>query len=54
MYLSQVNRTPGVHLVGVSDLNPSNARQSLRRVGWTEEQFAAVSFEDADKTARLS
>lgn len=21
MYLSQVNRTPGVHLVGVSDLN---------------------------------
>jgi len=49
MYLSQVNRTPGVHLVGVSDLNPSNARQSLRRVGWNDTQFAAVSFEDAHK-----
>lgn len=50
MYLSQVNRTPGVHLVGVSDLNPSNARQSLRRVGWTDEQFTAVSFEAAHKS----
>ncbi|QWK80699.1 NAD(P)H-dependent oxidoreductase [Ochrobactrum sp. BTU1] len=49
MYLSQVNRTPGVHLVGVSDLNPANARQSLRRVGWNDAQFSAVSFEDAHK-----
>ena len=47
MYLSQVRRTPGVHLVGVADLSPPRARQSLRRVGWPAAQLAARSFEQA-------
>ena len=47
MYLSQVRRTPGVHLVGVADLSPPRARQSLRRVGWPAPQLAARSFEQA-------
>lgn len=50
MYLSQVHRTPGVHLVGVSDLKPENARESLRRVGWSEERLAANSFETAHRS----
>lgn len=50
MYLSQANRTPGVHLVGVSDLNPAGARESLRRVGWADEKFAATSFEEAHRS----
>ena len=26
MYLAQVPRTPGIHLVGIADLSPANAR----------------------------
>ena len=49
MYLHQVLRTPGVHLVGIADLSPSRARENLNRVGWRPEQFAAASPEDALK-----
>ena len=34
MYLSQVPRTPGIHLVAVIDLSPDRAKASLARVGW--------------------
>ncbi len=47
MYLAQVPRTPGVHLVGIADLSPANAQANLARVGWKNEQSAATSFEDA-------
>ena len=47
MYLSQIPRTPGMHLLGIADLNPARARESLRRVGWKDEQFAAQSFKQA-------
>ena len=49
MYLSQIPRTPGMHLLGLADLNPKRAAESLRRVGWKDEQFAAQSFEQAFK-----
>lgn len=51
MYLSQAWRTPGVHLTGVADLSPAHARESMRRVGWADERFAARSFEDAARSA---
>jgi predicted homoserine dehydrogenase-like protein len=47
MYLSQIRRTPGVHLVAVADLAPVRARQALVRVGWRKEQLAARSFAQA-------
>lgn len=47
MYLSQVPRTPGVHLVGIADLSPDNARLNLSRVGWDAERSAATSLDDA-------
>jgi predicted homoserine dehydrogenase-like protein len=47
MYLAQVVRTPGVHLVGIADLNPAGARTNLERVGWKPEQFGAKSLDDA-------
>jgi predicted homoserine dehydrogenase-like protein len=34
MYLAQIPRTPGVHLVGIADLSPGGARSNLARVGW--------------------
>jgi len=47
MYLSQIPRTPGIHLLGIADLNPARAQESLRRVGWKDEQFAAENFKQA-------
>ena len=49
MYLSQVPRTPGVHLVGIADLSMDNARANLARVGWPEHQASAQSLDDAFK-----
>ena len=47
MYLSQVPRTPGVHLVALVDLSPDAARDALARVGWPGERYAATSLDEA-------
>lgn len=47
MFLSQVPRTPGVHLLGIADLSPARAQAALQRVGWPAEQYAARSWEEA-------
>src|SRR5450631_4119055 len=47
MYLAQVPRTPGVHLVGIADLSPASARANLERVGWKAQRYAATSLDDA-------
>ena len=49
MYLAQIPRTPGVHLVGIADLSPDNARANLARVGWSPERLTAKSLDDAVK-----
>ncbi len=49
MFLSQVRRTPGMHLVALCDLAPARARDSLNRVGWPAEQYAAASLAAARK-----
>jgi predicted homoserine dehydrogenase-like protein len=50
MYLAQIPRTPGVHLVGIADLSPVNARLNLARVGWNPAVIQATSLDDAIKT----
>ena len=50
MFLAQANRLPGIHVVGIADLNPSNARSNLAYVGWSAEKYAATSLNDALKT----
>ena len=50
MYLAQVPRTPGIHLVGIADLSPANARVNLERVGWSAERYAAPSLDAAVKS----
>ncbi len=47
MYLAQLPRTPGVHLVGIADLSPDGARANLARVGWAAKQASARSLDDA-------
>lgn len=50
MYLAQAIRTPGIHVMGVADLDVQRAREALKRTHWTEDQYAAHSFEEAHKT----
>jgi predicted homoserine dehydrogenase-like protein len=50
MYLSQIPRTPGVHLVAIADLNPAQARKNLENVGWNMALAHAESAQAAIKT----
>jgi predicted homoserine dehydrogenase-like protein len=47
MYLAQVPRTPGIHLVGIADLSPEAACRNLERVGWEPHRVQATSLENA-------
>jgi predicted homoserine dehydrogenase-like protein len=47
MYLAQVPKTPGIHLVGIADLAPAKAQTNLARVGWVAERYAAASLDAA-------
>jgi len=47
MYLAQVPKTPGVHLAGIADCAPANAKRNLERVGWKPERFGADSLDEA-------
>ena len=44
MYLSQVRHTPGVRVTAIADLDPTRARQSLRRVGWPDSAISSLNF----------
>jgi predicted homoserine dehydrogenase-like protein len=50
MYLSQVARTPGIHLVAIADLSTGRARTALEAVHWPAERYAATCIEQAAKT----
>ncbi len=50
MYLSQAQRTPGIHVMAVADLAPDRARASLARVGWLPERYGARSMDEAART----
>ena len=47
MFLAQAIRLPGIHVVGVADLMPDNAKSNLENAHWTAEQFSASSLDDA-------
>ncbi len=47
MYLAQVPKTPGLHLAGIADLSPANARVNLDRVGWQAGHYSAPSLDAA-------
>lgn len=49
MYLSQIPRTPGVHLVAIADLSPEAARTNLARVGWPADRITASTIDEAVK-----
>ena len=41
MFLAQARLTPGMHVVGIAELDPEKARQACLRTGWPEE---VISF----------
>ncbi len=52
MFLSQVRRTPGMHLVALADLDVARARRQLGAAGWEAEAHAAASLGDAFTSRR--
>jgi predicted homoserine dehydrogenase-like protein len=50
MVLAQAQRIEGLHIVAVADLDVSKARESMNRVGWPRERYAATSCADAIKS----
>ena len=52
MYLAQAIRTPGIHVLGVADLDVERAKAALDRVHWPAEQYAASGFDDARDSGR--
>jgi predicted homoserine dehydrogenase-like protein len=40
MFLSQLRTTPGLHAVGIADLNVDRAHDQLHRIGWTDADLA--------------
>ena len=49
MFLTQVRRTPGMHLAGLADLDVARAKSQLAAAGWDAAQYAATSLGDAIK-----
>jgi predicted homoserine dehydrogenase-like protein len=47
MYIAQIPKTPGVHLVGIADRSPVNAHSNLERVGWEKNMYSARSLDAA-------
>jgi predicted homoserine dehydrogenase-like protein len=52
MYIAQVPKTPGVHLVGIADIAPDYARDNLKRIGWSAEHYGAASLDEALRQKR--
>src|SRR5690606_12301095 len=46
MYLAQIPRTPGMHLVAMADLCPHARRASLACAGWDARQLSAGSAQN--------
>ena len=48
MFLSQVPTTTGLEVVAIADLNPNQAKQNCRNIGWSSAHVnSTVFFEDA-------
>lgn len=47
MFLSQVPKTPGLHVLGIADLSVPRARAATQRVGWPAEASAARDADEA-------
>ena len=47
MFASQVIRLPGIHVVGVADLNVQSCKSNLKLAGWKPEMYDAKTLDKA-------
>src|SRR3954462_3155001 len=52
MYIAQVPKTPGVHLVGIADLSPAKAEAHWSRTGGPPDAYGAAPLDAALKEKR--
>ncbi|MEO9573388.1 MAG: Gfo/Idh/MocA family oxidoreductase [Tateyamaria sp.] len=52
MFLAQAVRIPAIHIVGVVDLNPANAKSNMKLAGWSYEAHSAASLDDAANSGK--
>ena len=52
MFLAQAIKLPGIHIVGITDLDPANAISNLSYAGWPNDAYGAESLDDAIKTGK--
>ena len=52
MFLAQARLTPGLHMVGVADLDVERARTSMRRLGWPAAALDAASLDMAANSGK--
>jgi predicted homoserine dehydrogenase-like protein len=49
MFLAQARTTPGLHLIGLADLDPGRARTALQNTGWDIDAQTAKDLDGARK-----
>ena len=49
MFLSQAAIIPGIHVVGIADLDVTQAKSNLANSHWAEEKYSVSSLDDAFK-----
>ena len=47
MFFSQVLKIPSIHIVGVVDIHPENAKSNMEMVGWDPSVFETPNLSDA-------
>ena len=47
MFLAQARRLPGIHVLGIADLDKPRAHANLELAGWPDEAHAAASLDAA-------
>ena len=48
-FVVQLDRIPGMQLVGVAEMNPARAQMTCDLMEWPKERYSATSFEEAAK-----
>ena len=52
MFLAQVRKVPGIHLVGIAELNPQRAFDNLKATLWPDERVSAKTLEEAYQSGK--
>ena len=50
MFLAQALNLPGIHVIGIADLNVDRAKSNLALAHWPTERYSARSLDDANRS----